>query len=285
MSKNKLVFIVVSGVLAVGLMIPIFSKSVKSESTRDEKNSVNIISENPDDKSSIVLLKYAFWIVHSKFDYNIEKTNRLKLIADGFKAQGALDLYQTVDDLYAKYKPKSSIISLDTPAITHNKKWLEVSNLVLKEKDYDQATKLSDNDPFALATIASHLYADTRNKAKTTELLDQAYKQIQPNMKDRAPILRRIMKTYVEMEEFPKAYQMYKDGGLTELWGSQSLPLIEYFSKKQELDTAFELMDKTLFVEVKAEGLICIAKYIDNDKPLDRKYKLILENLLRSVSR
>lgn len=259
-------------------------RRVKSEPIGDDKPFVHILSENPDDKPAIELLKYAFWIVHSRFDYDSYKNDLLKSIADEFKVQEASDLYEAVNSLYVKYQPKSVVKSYDSPPVTYNKKWFEVADLVSKERKYDQAIQLSNNDPFALALIASSIYKDTQDKSKAVELLERAYTQIQPSMKDREALVQRIIKSYIEMDDPQKAYQLFKESGIIEIEGFSSLPMIEFFSKQQELDIAFELVGKTLFDDVKAAGLVRIAKYIDNEKPLERKYKVILENLMKSVS-
>lgn len=284
LSKNKRIFLVCGAMLTTGLVLFLFSRSVNSDSVDGVSPIVQIISENPDDKPSIVLLKHAFWIVHSGFDYDSYKTDLLKSIADEFKVQGASELSDTVNELYTKYKPKSATNSYDYPPIMYNRKWFEVDELVLKEKKYEEAIKLSNNDPFALTMIAVNLYEDTQNKSKAVELLKDAYTQIQPNTEDRKPLVQRIIKSYIEIEEYNEAFQLFKESGVEELNGSQSLPLIEFFTKQQELDVVFDLVSKTTPVDVQAAGLIRIAKYIDNQKPLDEKYRKFLKDLLSSVS-
>lgn len=258
-------------------------RRVKSEPARDDKPFVHILSENPDDKPAIELLKYAFWIVHSRFDYDSYKNDLLKSIADELKVQGADDLSKTVNDLHIQYKPKEFTKGFDTRDVMYTWKWLKVADLVLKKRKYDKAIDLSENDPFALALIGSSLYKDTNDKTRATELLEKAYAQIQPGHIDRVPLVRQIIKSYIEMEEYQKAYQILKDSAIEEIEGFSSLPMIGFFTKQKELDIAFDLVSKTLFIDVKAAGLVRIAKYIDNTKPMDKKHKKFLKDFLFSV--
>lgn len=242
-----------------------------------------ILSEVQQDKPSIEILKYAFWIVHSIFDYDTYKNEVLLSIADEFKVQGDIESYEKVKALYDKYKPISATKGRDFVGGTFNKKWLEVKDIVLTDKNYNQAIQLSENDPFALVMIANRMFEDLQSKDESTELLEQALALVKKNTNGREQIIGSILNGYNEMGEYSKAYQLFLDSGIDALWGSVSIPMIEYFTKKYALDTAFSLVDKTLFVSVQAQGLVHISRYIDNERPLDNRHREYLKSMLASV--
>lgn len=241
----------------------------------------DIITAKSGESAKIMLLNYAFWVLHSDYSFVPEKLTLLKEIANEFQKLGEEKKYHTLMNLYEKYKTDTFATSYD-PAYTaeYQKKWWEVKELVDKGR-YQDAISASNGDPFALANIAQAIYEDTRDHKKALDVVNTAYEQF---AKSSYPALHLtgIAKAYNKLNEYEKAYDVVMVPSNTKYWGTTTFPIVKYYSDKQDMDKVIQLVLKTSNGDGRAEALLYLARTIKNGElPLNGKYVQMLNSALK----
>ncbi|MBZ0166760.1 MAG: hypothetical protein K8I00_08125 [Candidatus Omnitrophica bacterium] len=275
--KSRCVYVVAITILLAG--VSLYHYGSRENDASEQKKTSLTLKHTPEDKPSVYILKSAFQLLNQNFDYDLEKTNRIKNIVLELKKQGEINEYNKLERLLVQYEKNSATNSYEQPKLDFVGTWFEVYNLVESEK-YEEAIRLSREDPYALTKIAIHMTENGKNTQKARELLGSAFSQIEKGSKNAYYLTSFVVEGYNKLGDFDKSYQIIESSDLDNIRGHYTLPVIEHYVAKQDVDRAFFLVSLSWPEVSQADGLLVIARNYDNSIPLKKEQKDILREML-----